>query len=171
MKKAVAHAALDELKGFFDQGFTEERPFVFGLGTGSTVAEFWPIFHKYLQTTNQKNVVIIPTSHQSKQLVLSSSCRYPLVEPQQYPTVDCLVDGFDEIELCQGGMLKGGGGAHTLEKLVAQCSKHTIYIGTYEKVGEKLGNREVAIPVEAEHVRFAKAIKAKWDLSLLTWAT
>jgi len=45
-------------------------------------------------------------------------------------------------------MIKGGGGAHTLEKIVAQNSKLRIYMVEEAKVSNRIGDRNVAVPVE-----------------------
>lgn len=150
-KRAAAEEALRKISILFETELansTLAKPFVFGLGTGSTIAEFWPLFNEYLCRISARGVVIIPTSHQSRELVIQSQSTYPLVDPSQYPEVDCLVDGYDAADLQTGTLIKGGGGAHVFEKLIALQSSHNIYIGTKDKAFCGLQHSQVSIPVE-----------------------
>lgn len=150
-KELVGKAAVNMISDLFLerlQASSAENPFIFGLGTGSTVAAFWPILQVFLSKVNVEHIVIIPTSYQSREILYTSSNRYPVVELNQYPKIDCLVDGFDEGVLISGAMIKGGGGAHVLEKLAAESAIYTIYLGTSDKISPTLGAREIPIPVE-----------------------
>lgn len=150
-KRAAAQAAVSKISVRFEKdirGASPERPFVLGLGTGSTVAEFWPLFHEYLAQISARSVVIVPTSHQSKQLVIQSRSAYPVVELGQYPEVNCVVDGYDAADPQRMILIKGGGGAHVGEKLVAFHSAYNLYIGTKNKIFDGLNSSGVPIPVE-----------------------
>lgn len=150
-KTEAARAALEYVVQEFDSLLTEpkrERPFILGLGTGSTVAEFWPLLAEYLRRRNIANFYIVPTSHQSRQLVMQTPGGYPLVDLDQFNRVDCLVDGFDAACPRDMSMIKGGGGAHVCEKLVALRAKCRIYVGTEDKIVQSLGGAAAPIPVE-----------------------
>lgn len=135
-REAICLAAVERFKQILsDHG--SDRPFVLGLGTGSTVAHFASLLKHGDILSSHQTIVIIPTSLQSVQLALqlnSASHRIILGSISQYSKIDCLVDGFDELDLTSGWMIKGGGGAHTMEMIVAMCSKHNIYIGSGDKV-------------------------------------
>jgi ribose 5-phosphate isomerase A len=152
MEKAqLADAAVKEIRGRFEdniRGATSDRPFVFGLGSGSTVAAFWPCFAEYLLKISARHIIIIPTSYQSRDLVMQTGPQFPLGDIRQHSEMDLLVDGFDELEENSGNMIKGGGGAHVLEKLVALSAKNTIYLGSKDKQSNRLGTRKAPIPVE-----------------------
>jgi ribose 5-phosphate isomerase A len=67
----------------------------------------------------------------------------------KYPKVDLDVDGADEID-GKFNMIKGGGGAHTMEKRVANASKKFIVIVDYTKISKELGNFHVPVEVHSE---------------------
>lgn len=152
LKAQAAKAALECVVNEFGSLLMEpkrERPFIFGLGTGSTVAEFWPLLVEYLARRNIVNFYIVPTSHQSRQLVMQTpGGGYPLVDLDQFDRIDCLVDGFDAACPRDMSMIKGGGGAHVCEKLVALRAKCRIYVGTEDKIVQSLGDAAAPIPVE-----------------------
>ena len=56
----------------------------------------------------------------------------------KYPSLDLTVDGADEIDQ-HFNLIKGGGGCHLQEKLVARNSKRLITIVDYRKKSTYLG--------------------------------
>lgn len=113
---------------------------VVGLGTGST-AEY---FIKKL-AEKRLDIVVIPTSKRSE--ALAERLGMKLASIDGYDELDVDVDGADEIGP-EFNLIKGGGGAHTSEKRVAEKAKKFIVIADYSKMVEKLGCFPVAVEVE-----------------------
>lgn len=68
-----------------------------------------------------------------------------LKSPQIY------VDSFDFYIQDLGILIKGGGGAHTREKILASFSEYRIFIGGEEKVVKSKGDKMLKIPIEIVH--------------------
>lgn len=155
-KQLVGRAAAEHCWDRFGDRMSGEPgaapPLVLGLGSGSTVAAFWQELVQLLRDRSSqplRRIVVIPTSMQSRDLVLAADpCVYMLGDIAQFPRIDLLVDGFDRIDE-QGNMIKGGGAAHVLEKLVALHSTYSLYIGTADKCCRRLGHdQQELIPLE-----------------------
>jgi ribose 5-phosphate isomerase A len=69
-----------------------------------------------------------------------------LVSLDDHPRLDLVIDGADEVDP-RGQMLKGGGGAHVREKLVALASARRIIAIEESKLVARLGATR-AVPVE-----------------------
>lgn len=111
---------------------------VVGLGTGSTAA--YAIKHLGRRIDEGLTVSGIPTSPQSKQL--AQTVGIPLTTLDE-SSPDISIDGADQVV---GGILvKGGGGAHTREKLVASSAKQFVVVYDQTKVSDTLDH---PIPVE-----------------------
>lgn len=157
LKQVVGRAAVEHFWEKFGNhlGLGDVKaatPFVLGLGSGSTVAAFWEELTRSFENRQPKStqtIIVIPTSIQSRDLVISScSFTYILGDIEQFPRIDFLVDGFDKIDK-QGNMIKGGGAAHVLEKLVALHAAYSLYIGTADKFCQRLGHaQQESIPIE-----------------------
>jgi ribose 5-phosphate isomerase A len=113
-----------------------------GLGTGSTVAYLLPaIAERGLE--GLRCVATSPaTEAAARALGLSV---HPLDELGE---LDIAIDGADEIDP-QGWLVKGGGGAHTREKIVASAARRFVVIASSEKYVA-----ELAAPVPLELVAF-----------------
>ena len=88
--------------------------------------------------------VVVTTSKQSEELLRKGGidCR-PLTEAQQ--PLDVYVDGADEVDP-RLNLIKGGGGALTSEKIVANNANKFICIVDESKLVQKLG--KFPLPVE-----------------------
>ena len=118
-----------------------EDGMVVGLGSGSTAT----LFIKLLGERVKRGLKIrgIPSSNTSKELAESLSI--PMIDFQQCPEIDVAIDGADEI--APGlALIKGGGGALLIEKIVASASKRFIVIADSSKVVTRLG--KFPLPVE-----------------------
>jgi ribose 5-phosphate isomerase A len=114
---------------------------VVGLGTGSTAEHFIRGLAKL-----KPKVVCVPTSLWSEKLARELGLK---VEPlSAHPRIDLDVDGADEIDP-QFNLIKGGGGAHTSEKRVAEKSKLFIVIADSSKLVKQLGKFPVAVEFDA----------------------
>jgi ribose 5-phosphate isomerase A len=112
-----------------------------GLGTGSTAT----LFIRLLGERVKRGLKIrgIASSNASKELAESLSI--PIVTFQQFSEIDVAIDGADEI--APGlALIKGGGGALLLEKIVASASKRFIIIADSSKLVPQLG--KLPLPVE-----------------------
>jgi ribose 5-phosphate isomerase A len=142
LKHAVAAAAVDLVPS----------PAILGLGSGSTLAFFIKLLGERVRT-EQLQVVGVPTSYQTR--LLARQHGVPIQDAIDIDHVDLAVDGADEIDPA-GNLIKGAGGAHVMEKLVAACADRFIVIADESKLVRTLGER-FAVPVEviAPAVSFA----------------
>lgn len=112
-----------------------------GLGTGSTTELFIKKAHeegllkgKSLVTTSAKTAMFI------------AELGYKDVSALTVEKLDLYVDSADEVDL-EGRMLKGGGAALTMEKLLAKHSELRVFIVDEFKVVKRLGMKH-PIPIE-----------------------
>lgn len=102
-----------------------------GLGTGSTV------HFSILELGDRKlDIVCTATSKQTDDLARSLDLR--VVTPDEIGELDIAIDGADEVDP-SFNLTKGGGGAHTREKLVAQMSPRFIVVVDESKLVPALG--------------------------------
>jgi len=113
----------DEKKavGEFAAGIIEDG-MVVGLGTGSTTA--YAIQALGRRVKEGLNIKGIPTSFQARMLAIEYGV--PLTILAQDPVVDIAIDGADQVDNDMF-VIKGGGGAHTSEKIVA-CSARQFVV-------------------------------------------
>ena len=130
-KKAAAIAALDYVKPGMKVG----------LGTGSTAAHFITALGEKVK--GGLDVLAVPTSRQTRDLAVKAGI--PLTDLEKHPFLDLTVDGADEFD-GKFQLIKGGGGALLLEKIVATSSRYMIVIADESKKVETLG--KFALPVE-----------------------
>ncbi|WP_255365518.1 ribose-5-phosphate isomerase RpiA [Faunimonas pinastri] len=138
LKKRAAEAALAHV----------ENGMRLGLGTGSTAAFLVSGLGK--RVAEGLRIVCVPTSEQTA--ALARQHNVPLTDLDRTPELDLTIDGADEIG--PGLMLiKGGGGAHLREKIVASASSRLIVIADASKKVATLG----AFPLPIEVVTFGLA--------------
>jgi len=114
---------------------------IVGLGSGSTVAHLFPALA-------ERGLAIrcVATSPASEQSARAAGLE---VEPfEGFARLDVAIDGADEITR-EGWLIKGGGAAHTREKIVAAAAERFIVIGGSEKLVEALSP-----PVPLELIEF-----------------
>lgn len=141
----LAHAK--EVAGRYAAGLIEDGMTV-GLGTGSTV--YWTIT---ALGERRADVVCTATSHRTE--TLARSLGLVVVMPDQLGRLDIAVDGADEIDPALN-LIKGGGGAHTREKIVADMAERFVVVADHTKVVEELG----AFGVPLEVLDFAPGVLA-----------
>lgn len=123
-----------------------------GLGTGSTV-RYTVIEIGRRISEEGLNVVGVPTSEATRELALEVGI--PLVTLSESGGLDLVIDGADEFD-DDFSLIKGGGGALTREKIVAQSSKSMIVVADDRKQVETLGNFDLPVevlPFEWERTR------------------
>ena len=131
-KRAAGRAAADLI----------EDEMIVGLGTGSTANCFIEaLAHRMHQGLILKAVV--PSSKASHSL--AKRLGLPVQEINHVPYIDLTVDGADEIDPLKR-MIKGGGGAHVREKILAFNSKEMIVIVDETKLVQAVGVGK--LPVE-----------------------
>ena len=112
-----------------------------GLGTGSTV------HHTIVALGERKpDITCVATSERSRELV---------VPPDQVGALELAINGADEVDP-RLNLIKGGGGAHTREKIVAQMAARFIVVVDESKLVEQLG----AFGVPLEVLPFAPEVVA-----------
>jgi ribose 5-phosphate isomerase A len=112
---------------------------VIGYGTGRGAAAA-------LEAIARRKIRVrgVPTS--AKTIDLCRRLGLELVEFDDHPRLDLVVDGADEVDP-DGQMLKGGGGAHVREKLVALASARRIVVIEEPKLVARLGSTR-GVPIE-----------------------
>ena len=121
---------------------------VVGLGTGSTVA--WTIRKVGELVESGLDILGVPTSYQAEALAIESGIR--LTTLSQHPVLDLAIDGADQVN-ADLFAIKGGGAAHTREKVVACSAKKFVVVADESKYVEKLGH-----PVPVEVLPFASKL-------------
>jgi ribose 5-phosphate isomerase A len=131
-KKAAAREALTYVSA--------DQPL--GVGSGSTVTEFI----KLLAEHSTRPPAAVAASAASARLLAEAGI--PVLPLEEMPEpLETYIDGADEVDP-EGRMIKGGGGAHTREKLIARSSRRFVCIVDAGKVVERLGSAPVPLEVE-----------------------
>jgi ribose 5-phosphate isomerase A len=102
-----------------------------GLGTGSTVAHLLPAIARRGLTDIRCVATSIATAEQARELGI------PVEEFDRLQRLDIAIDGTDEVTP-DGWLIKGGGGAHLREKIVAAAAERFVVIGDSSKPVEAL---------------------------------
>ncbi|MBX7058119.1 MAG: ribose-5-phosphate isomerase RpiA [Leptospirales bacterium] len=143
MKDASANAEGKRAAGLAAAALVENGQWV-GLGTGSTAAFAISELGRRVQEEGLQ-IQCVATSLQSRNLALESGLR--VMPLDRVARIDLSIDGADEIDP-QLNLIKGGGAAHTIEKLVHSMADRFIVVADPSKLSPRLGDR-FAVPVEA----------------------
>lgn len=146
-KRAAAQAAAQVVK----EGMR------LGLGTGTTVAHFLPALAR-----RELDVVCVATSPATEQAARAQGLH---VQPfDVLDRLDLAVDGADQVDPSLW-LVKGRGGAHTREKVVAAAADRFVIIVSSDKLVESLGP---PVPIEVMPFGIAATLRrlsALGDLS------
>jgi ribose 5-phosphate isomerase A len=112
-----------------------------GLGTGSTVAYLLPVL-----AARGLNLRCVATSPRTEQA--ARELGFSLEPFDALDRLDLTIDGADQIDPA-GWLVKGGGAAHTREKVVAAASDRFVVIGSSDKLVEA-----IAPPIPLELLLF-----------------
>ncbi len=146
-KKNAAFRAVEE---------NVKKNMILGIGSGSTVVYAVDAIAK-IDKNNSLNLKCIPTSFQSRQLIVENGLT--LVSLDQYPEIDLDIDGADEIDKSLN-LIKGGGGCLVQEKIIASSSKKFVVIADYTKKSEYLGeNWKKGVPIEVIPLAYVPIMK------------
>jgi ribose 5-phosphate isomerase A len=128
-------AAAEQAAGLVEDGMTV------GLGTGTTVAYLLPVL-----AARRLNLRCVATSPRTEQA--ARELGFSLEPFDALDRLDLTIDGADQIDPA-GWLVKGGGAAHTREKVVAAASDLFVVIGSSDKLVEA-----IAPPVPLELLPF-----------------
>lgn len=114
-----------------------------GLGTGSTTAYAIKAIGRRISEENLE-VQGVPTSFGSERLARTHGI--PLTTLDETPSLDLVVDGADEVDSAFR-LIKGGGGAHSREKVVAAQTDRFVVVVDPTKEVDQLGT-QAPVPIE-----------------------
>ncbi len=123
---------------------------VVGLGTGSTTA--YAIKELGKRVASGLEILGVPTSYQSAFLAAKNGIQLTTLD--EHPVPDIAIDGADRV--ANFAAIKGGGAAHTREKIVAQSAKKFVVVVDESKVADALNH-----PVPLEVLPFARKLVVK----------
>jgi ribose 5-phosphate isomerase A len=109
-----------------------------GLGTGSTVAHLLPAIAARGLTDIRCVATSVATEEQAESLGI------PVEDFDRLDRLDLAIDGADQVAP-DHWLVKGGGGAHTREKIVAATAERFVVIADSSK---KVGKISAPIPLE-----------------------
>lgn len=130
LKQQAAQAALSYI----------EEGMIVGIGTGSTVN----FFIQELATIKHKINACVASSEATE--ILLRAAHIPVIDLNTVDVLPLYIDGADEINQ-HGEMIKGGGGALTREKIVANVAQQFICLVDDSKLVRELGRFPVAVEV------------------------
>ncbi|MCG3221203.1 MAG: ribose-5-phosphate isomerase RpiA [Candidatus Heimdallarchaeota archaeon] len=136
-EKAKALAAKKALEDFvFDD-------FIVGIGTGSTIKYFIKALSE-LVVQDELEIITVPSSFETHLELARSGL--PVSTLVEFPELDTYVDSAD-IVTGDYVLIKGGGGALTMEKIMAKAAKEFIVIIDNSKYPQDLLSHPVPIEI------------------------
>lgn len=144
MKVASSNSGDKQAAGEFAASLIQDG-MVVGLGTGSTVA--WTIRKVGAMVRDGLKILAVPTSYQAEALAIE--CGIPLTSLSQHPVLDLAIDGADQVD-SHLYAIKGGGAAHTREKVVSCSARKFVLVADGSKYADQL-----SVPVPVEVLPFA----------------
>lgn len=123
---------------------------VVGLGTGSTTA--YAIKELGRRVAGGLKMLGVPTSYQSAFLAAENGI--PLTTLDEHPILDIDIDGADQV--ANFAAIKGGGAAHTREKIVARSARKFVVVADESKMSAILNH---TVPLEV--IPFARKLVEK----------
>lgn len=137
LKRIAVNGAMEWIRNNFDY----DSNLKIGVGSGSTVA------HSFPQIANYNNLTAIPTSSTTREELKKQGVDIEeLGESEERLAFD--LDGADEVDP-RLNLVKGGGGCHYREKLVAKRSRTLLIIVDETKLVDFLG-QTFPLPVEVK---------------------
>ncbi len=124
---------------------------VVGLGTGSTTA--YTISELGRRVDEGLDIIAVVTSYQSEMLAIEAGIT--LTSLAEHPELDIAIDGADQINSALN-VIKGGGAAHTREKVVSRSAERFVIVADESKYSEQLDHY---VPLEV--LPYAKELVSK----------
>lgn len=146
MKQQVGKAAADRV----------QSGSIVGLGTGSTTAYAIQYLGERLKSGDLKDIKGVPTSFQAS--VLAKEYGIPLTSLDEIDRMDVAIDGADEVDPNKN-LIKGGGAAHTREKIVDCLADQFIVVVDGSKLVDRLGSTFL-LPVEVLPMAMTPVMRA-----------
>lgn len=131
------------------------KDMVLGIGTGSTVNFFID------ELSNFKNYFKGVVSSSEASTILLERNGIDVFSLNDVNGLEFYIDGADEVSP-DNVLIKGGGGAHTREKIVASASREFICIVDQSKLVDKLGD----FPLPIEVIPESRSLVARKIISL-----
>jgi len=159
LKKIAAEHAVNQ---FIQSGM------LIGLGFGSTAIHAVRKLSQKIKRGELSSITAIACSKQTEQY--AKELGIPIIDFNLTTEIDITIDGADEVDP-NLNLIKGGGGALTREKIVAQISRKEIIVIDPSKFSEILGTNW-AVPVEVipfgwqTQERYLRSLGAKTSLRL-----
>ncbi|KXB03003.1 hypothetical protein AKJ47_02980 [candidate division MSBL1 archaeon SCGC-AAA261G05] len=122
-----------------------EKDMIVGLGSGSTVAEVIKILGD-----REIDATFVSSSSATQQLADEQGLSLTSLDGES--SLDLTIDGADEVAP-DFSLIKGGGGAHTREKIIASAASEVIIVVDKTKLVRELGEKR---PVPVEVIPFAQ---------------
>jgi ribose 5-phosphate isomerase A len=163
MKNSAENKDLKKMVGIAAAGLVRDG-MICGIGTGSTVAFLIEELGRRVKEEHL-SFIGVPTSFQSKLL-----CRAKGIatrESQDFTELDLAIDGADELDQALDA-IKGGGAAHTREKIVASMAKQFVIIVDESKTVQQLGSK-FPVPMEIIPVSLNFVIQKVIQLGGTPW--
>lgn len=151
--------ALKQQAGEYAADFVKSG-MVIGLGTGSTAIFATRRIAQRMDKGDLRDVFAVPTSLATEATAIELGI--PLTSLAAHPRVDITIDGADEVDP-DFNLIKGGGGAHLREKIVAQATERLVIVVDESKLSQQLG---VNWPVPVEVIPFNWESQAAYLKSL-----
>ena len=146
LKKKVAQAAIK---------FINEDRMTLGIGTGSTVNAFIDLLPQV-----RDNIRACVSSSEASTARLKA-LGFEVIELNQTGGLSLYIDGADECD-AHNRLIKGGGGALTREKIIAEASEKYICIVDESKMVNLLGS----FPLPVEIIPMARSMVARKMVAL-----
>jgi ribose 5-phosphate isomerase A len=116
---------------------------ILGLGSGTTVRHLIEELAKRIKSEDLKLLAVSSSFDTS---LLASENGIPLTTLDEHPRLSKCFDGADRVD-SNLNMVKGGGGCHTREKIIAAASDAVIILIDYTKLIDRITGKN-PIPVE-----------------------
>jgi ribose 5-phosphate isomerase A len=126
-----------------------------GLGTGSTVAFLLPALA-------ERELAIRCVATSPRTAAAARELGIPVEPFERLDGLDIAIDGADQVAP-DGWLVKGGGGAHTREKIVAAAAERFVVIVDSGKPVERIG---APIPVELQPFGLRSTLRELGDVQL-----
>src|SRR5258708_39054201 len=132
-----------------------ESGMTIGLGTGSTVAYLLPALAR-----RRLSLRCVASSAKTEQVARELGLHVELFD--RLERLDLVIDGADQIAP-DGWLVKGGGAAHTREKIIAAAADRFIVIASSDKPVDRL---EPPVPLELLAFGLDATLRAAGDTTL-----
>lgn len=119
-----------------------DKATIIGVGTGSTIKEFINVLGE--ERDGFKDRLFVASSYDT--MLKLSKYGFRVLHPTTINRIDVYIDGADEVD-GDLNMIKGGGAALTLEKILTYYSTERIFLVDYTKLVSRLGEKH-PIPLD-----------------------